>query len=131
MFLLRSVIINMAKLVLMLNDVAINEYKLEKEKITLGRSANNDILVDDPIVSSQHAVISTKQNTFMPEVLDVIYEDLKSTNGSKINKMKLDKPQQLRQGDIIQVGRSMFRYEDELSDQVDATAIYLPDDEEH
>jgi pSer/pThr/pTyr-binding forkhead associated (FHA) protein len=121
----------MAKLVLMLNDVAINEYKLEKENITLGRSASNDILVDDPIVSTQHAIIRTKKNAFMPEVLDVFYEDLNSTNGSRINKMKLTKPQQLKQGDIIQIGRSVFRYEDEISDQIDATAIYLPEDEEH
>lgn len=121
----------MAKLILMINDVAINEYKLLKDRITLGRSTENDILVDDPIVSSEHAVITTSQNAFMPELLDVTYSDLKSTNGSKINKMALNKPQLLKQGDIIQIGRSIFRYDNELGGAIDETAIYLPDADEH
>lgn len=119
----------MAKLVLMLDEVAINEYRLDKERITLGRSSDNDILVDDPIVSSQHAVITTNKNALMPELLDVFFDDLGSTNGSRINKMGSKEKQKLRQGDIIQVGRSMFRFDNEQDEVIDSTAIYIPDDE--
>lgn len=120
----------MAKLVLLLDDVAINEYRLDKERITIGRGTGNDILVDDPVVSTQHAVITTNKNTFMPEILDVFYKDLKSTNGSRINKIEPKEKQKLRQGDIIQIGRSLFRFDNEHDDTVDETAIYIPDDED-
>ncbi len=119
----------MAKLVLMLDDVAINEYRLDKKQITLGRSSDNDVLVDDPVVSSRHAVITTNKNALMPELLDVFFDDLGSTNGSRINKMEPKKRQKLRQGDIIQVGRSLFRFDNEQDDVIDSTAIYIPDDE--
>ena len=119
----------MAKMVLMLDDVAINEYRLDKRRTTIGRSSENDILVDDPIVSSRHAVITTHKNALMPELLDVFFDDLESTNGSRINKMEAKKQQKLRQGDIIQVGRSLFRFDNEQDEVIDSTAIYIPDDE--
>jgi len=119
----------MAKLVLLLDDVAINEYRLDKKRITIGRNPDNDILVDDPVVSSRHAIITTNQNALMTELLDVFFEDLNSTNGSRVNKMAPKKHQKLRQGDIIQVGRSLLRFDSEQDEVIDATAIYIPDDD--
>lgn len=120
----------MAKLLLLLDDVVINEYRLDKNRITIGRGSSSDILVDDPIVSSQHAVITTSKNTFMPEILDVFFKDLNSTNGSRINKLQPKEQQKLKQGDTIEIGRSIYRFDDEQETEVDETAIYVPDEDE-
>ncbi len=118
----------MAKLLLLLDDVVINEYSLDKKRITIGREASSDILVDDPVVSSQHAVITINKNAYMPETLDVFFNDLKSTNGSRINKLRPKERQKLKNGDIIEIGRSVYRYDDGQNAPIDATAIFLPDD---
>jgi len=118
----------MAKLLLLLDEVVINEYPLNKKHITIGREANSDILVDDPVVSNQHAIITINNNSFMPETLDVLFNDLKSTNGSRINKLQPKERQKLKNGDIIEIGRSIYRYDDEQNNPVDATAIYIPEE---
>jgi len=120
----------MAKLLLLLDEVVINEYPFDKKRITIGRSPSSDILVDDPIVSGQHAVITTNKNAYMPEILDVHFKDLNSTNGSRINKLKPKEQQQLKNGDIIEIGRSVYRYDDEQNAGIDETAIYLPDEDD-
>ena len=117
----------MAKLLLLLDDVVINEYPLDKKRITIGREASSDILVDDPVVSGQHAVITIDKNTFMPETLDVFFNDLKSTNGSRINKLRPKERQKLKNGDTLEIGRSVYRYDDGQNSPIDATAIFIPD----
>jgi len=118
----------MAKFLLLLDEVVINEYPLNKKHTTIGREASSDILVDDPVVSNQHAIITINKNSFMPETLDVLFNDLNSTNGSRINKLKPKERQKLKNGDIIEIGRSIYRYDDEQENPVDATAIYIPDE---
>ncbi len=120
----------MAKLLLLLDDVVINEYPLDKKRITIGREASSDILVDDPVVSGQHAVITIDKNTFMPETLDVFFNDLKSTNGSRINKLRPKERQKLKNGDTLEIGRSVYRYDDGQNSPIDATAIFIPDDDD-
>ena len=65
-----------------------------KQKITsLGRKLNNDIVIQDILVSRNHAEIRFENNQF------VIY-DLKSTGGTYVNNQKADKGI-LYSGDII------------------------------
>jgi pSer/pThr/pTyr-binding forkhead associated (FHA) protein len=65
----------MAKLILSLDDVVLNEIPLTKERTTIGRKPHNDIQIDNLAVSGEHAVIETIMN-------DCILEDLGSTNGT-------------------------------------------------
>ncbi|MEO1288433.1 MAG: FHA domain-containing protein, partial [Chloroflexota bacterium] len=55
-------------------------HSLQKQLITLGRDEANDIMVDDPEVSRYHLRLqwNGNSNTY-------IVEDLKSTNGTRIN----------------------------------------------
>lgn len=55
-------------------------YPLDKQVVTLGRDAANDITIDDPEVSRYHLRFSRdlSQNAYL-------VEDLKSTNGTRIN----------------------------------------------
>lgn len=51
---------------------------LVKDRTTIGRTKNNDIILPDPRVSSQHAEIIKKEDTFT-------LNDLESRNGTRVN----------------------------------------------
>ena len=68
----------MAKLILSLDDLVLQEIPLTKERTTIGRKPHNDIQIDNLAVSGEHAVIVTIMN-------DCILEDLGSTNGTLVN----------------------------------------------
>ena len=83
------------------------EFKGFKQKIVskgaykIGRLENNDIVLDDPTVTREHAIISYSQGEFW-------IEDLGSTNGTLVNGTKLTAPRALQDGDQIQVGVNML-----------------------
>ena len=111
-----------AKLILSLNQSVLGEYPLDKERIVLGRKAENDIQVDNLAVSGQHAAIITILN-------DSFLEDLESTNGTFVNG-KLVKKHALKNGDVIQIGKHELKYmNDDASgdeDDFEKTMIIRP-----
>jgi pSer/pThr/pTyr-binding forkhead associated (FHA) protein len=100
----------MAKLILVIDGVAINEYPLAKQNTSIGRDPNADILVDDPVVSSRHALVTSTENAYLPGVMDFYIEDLGSKNGTDVNGRKVRKLK-LHHGDIIRIGRTELRFE--------------------
>lgn len=101
-----------AKLILSLNNSVLGEYPLDKERIVLGRKAENDIQVDNLAVSGQHAAIITILS-------DSFLEDLESTNGTYVNG-KLVKKHALKNGDVITIGKHELKYvNDAASDEDD------------
>jgi len=101
-----------AKLILSLNNSVLGEFPLDKERIILGRKADNDIQVDNLAVSGQHAAIITILN-------DSFLEDLDSTNGTYVNG-KLVKKHALKNSDVITIGKHELKYvNDEASDEDD------------
>jgi len=91
-----------AKLVLSLNGAVLREYPLSKERLTVGRKADNDIHIDNLSVSGQHALIITILN-------DSFLEDLGSTNGTFVNG-KLIKKHALQNGDVVAIGKHELKY---------------------
>lgn len=91
-----------AKLILSLNNSVLGEYPLDKERVVLGRKAENDIQVDNLAVSGQHAAIITILS-------DSFLEDLESTNGTYVNG-KLVKKHALKNGDVITIGKHELKY---------------------
>jgi pSer/pThr/pTyr-binding forkhead associated (FHA) protein len=92
----------MAKLVVMLNSAMVGNHFIDKDRVTIGRRSGNDIQLDDPGVSKEHAVIQTVGN-------DHIFEDLGSTNGSTLNGGRVAK-HILQNGDVIGIGAHQVRY---------------------
>lgn len=92
----------MAKLVVILNGAMVDNYFIDKGRVTIGRRAGNDIHLDDPGVSKEHAVIQTVGN-------DHIFEDLGSTNGSTLNGVRITK-HILQNGDVIELGAYQLKY---------------------
>ena len=72
-------------------------FPLVKDKTTIGRSKNNDIVLPDPRVSSKHAEIISKGNRF-------ILNDLESHNGTRINE-ELIQSHSLKHEDEIRIGQ--------------------------
>lgn len=69
--------------------------------LTIGRSDANDIVLDEGVVSGRHARI-VAPNTVVDE---------QSTNGTFVNGAPLVGRGMLRDGDTLQVGSTVFRYE--------------------
>jgi hypothetical protein len=62
--------------------------------VSIGRQADNQILIDDPMVSRHHARLVWRGNTIM-------LEDLGSANGTWVNNVRITSSVALRAGDLI------------------------------
>ncbi|GCE22145.1 FHA domain-containing protein [Dictyobacter kobayashii] len=78
----------------------VQEYQLDTQKNTIGRTPNNNIsLLQDKLVSRHHASIHYEQNHF------VLYDE-KSANGTMINERSIKEktPYILEDGDHVLIG---------------------------
>lgn len=92
----------MAKLVLHQPDGAMRDIKLDRDRITIGRRADNDVCLPFPAVSADHAEIITV-------VADSFLHDLGSTNGTLVNGSRISK-HFLRNHDKIDIGLQQLIY---------------------
>ena len=92
----------MPRMIVSIDSVVIKEVKLTKERTTLGRRPYNDIVIDNLAVSGKHAVIHMTDD-------GVEIEDVGSTNGTYVNAKAVTR-QELRNGDIIEVGKYKIRF---------------------
>jgi FHA domain len=97
----------MAKLIMSLDNALIREVSLDKDRVTIGRKAHNDIQIDNLAVSGEHAVIVTILN-------DSFLEDLGSTNGTLVNGNPVKK-HILQNNDIVEIGKYKLKYVHEAS----------------
>ena len=95
----------MAKLIMSLDNAVIREVSLEKERVTIGRKAHNDIQIDNLAVSGEHALIVTI-------LKDSFLEDLGSTNGTLVNGNPVKK-HILQNNDVIEIGKYKLKYQTE------------------
>src|SRR6266699_5688051 len=68
----------MARLVLDCYGVDVITHELIGDVITIGRAPSNDVVIDDPTVSAQHAVLTKLPSGYR-------LKDLGSSNGTQIN----------------------------------------------
>jgi hypothetical protein len=69
--------------------------------MTIGRHADNHIVLDDPMVSRHHARLTRQGETFL-------LEDMGSANGVWLNNVRLTGPAALRPGDVIGLGKEIL-----------------------
>ena len=92
----------MSKLVLYLPDGTTLDIPLDRERMTIGRRADNEICLPNLAVSGEHAVVVTI-------LADSFLEDLGSTNGTLVNNKAIAK-HFLRDRDEIDVGKHRLVY---------------------
>ena len=80
-------------------------FVLEAAPISIGRAANNEIVINaDEYASTRHARIEPRRD-------GVYVEDVGSTNGTYVNGVRLSREQRLVPGDLIRVGETDLRFE--------------------
>src|SRR5574339_341879 len=78
-------------------------YELKNGKTSIGRAVTNDIIVDDPAASRQHAEIWTDESLRKISIVD-----LDSTNGTFINHARISGECSLQVNDVIRIGQIIF-----------------------
>ncbi len=72
--------------------------------VTLGRSRECDVVLDDPNVSRAHAELRPRGGSW-------VLTDLGSTNGSSVNGRRIDAPTVVKPGDEIELGTAVMTFE--------------------
>jgi pSer/pThr/pTyr-binding forkhead associated (FHA) protein len=93
----------MPQLIASVEGVEIKHVYLQKDRTTLGRSADNDLVLDNMVVSGHHCVFELRG------LADVFIEDLGSTNGTYING-KMVKRQKLNDGEVVGIGNFRIQF---------------------
>ncbi len=86
----------MARLVLNCEGVGLVTHELVRDIVTIGRAPLNQIVIDHPTVSGQHAVLLRVGDSYS-------LKDLNSTNGTQINGLFVTDAE-LKDGDTIRFG---------------------------
>ncbi len=79
------------------------KYDLVDQTLVVGRSSKADIQIDQESVSRNHAKMIAGPK-------GVTVEDLGSTNGTFVNDVPISGVAQLRNGDLIKIGRTIFKF---------------------
>jgi hypothetical protein len=72
--------------------------------LSIGRSKEADVRIDDRYASSIHARVFSREGSFY-------VEDMSSTNGTLLNGATLQGEAELIDGDTVQIGDTVFRLE--------------------
>jgi hypothetical protein len=72
--------------------------------VTLGRSRQADVVLNDPNVSRRHAEVRPRGGSW-------VLTDLGSTNGSRINGRSVEGSEVIKPGDEIELGSTSLRFE--------------------
>lgn len=86
----------MASLTVTSGELQGQKVEIDKDEISVGRSDQNDISLDDPAASGRHCVIVRDGNKYS-------IKDLRSTNGTRLNGRNIVEAR-LKPGDVITVG---------------------------
>jgi diguanylate cyclase (GGDEF)-like protein len=79
-------------------------HPLDRESaVVVGRSSKATIQIDQESISRNHAEVSLRDNAFA-------VRDLGSTNGTYVNDEHVDGYRQLRDGDLLKVGHTIFKF---------------------
>ncbi len=116
----------MAELQLLVDDVVMKSFPLNQATIMIGRSPENNIVIDEDSVSTEHARIDLIPNQLMDGLIDIFIEDLGSTNGTYVNHAPV-KRQQLQNFDYIRIAFTDFKLVADKKAKLAKTTVILPD----
>ena len=92
------------KVIVKYNESVLKEIDLDQSELTIGRKADNRLVIEDSAVSGRHARLVKIQSVFF-------LEDLGSTNGTFVNDQRVDR-QQLKDMDVVGIGKHRLIFRD-------------------
>ncbi len=114
----------MASLIQLKDGTAGIRVTLDKPEVRIGRETDNDLCIDDELVSKTHAMVQRVESPDGDGRIAYYLQDLDSTNHTYVN----DAPvtlHRLKHEDVIRIGRHFFRFVDELeADLGDTTKLH-------
>ncbi len=94
-----------AELIVKYPDRAAEHFQISRLRITIGRSARNDLCIPDPFASRVHAEVRNEGDEFF-------LQDLGSANGTLYNGSVVEGPVTLTRGGRIQIGETEIVFND-------------------
>ena len=95
----------MAELIVKYPDRAAEHFQINRLRITIGRSARNDLCIPDPFASRVHAEVRSEGDEYF-------LQDLGSANGTLYNGSVVEAPINLSRGGRIQIGETEIVFND-------------------
>lgn len=92
--------------------------KLDRPKLTIGRSSRNDICIGDPFASRLHAELRQEGD-------QVLLVDMGSANGTFLNGQRATGTTRLYVGDLIRIGETEIEYSSGEQDMLSGATVYL------
>ena len=106
----------MAELIVKYPDRSPDTFPLGRLRITIGRSARNDLCIPDPFASRVHAEVRREGDQYF-------LQDLGSANGTLYNGVSVEGTIPLNQGGRIQIGETEIVFNDGSFSTMGATMI--------
>jgi len=111
----------MAILVQMVDDKAGMQILLEQGQTRIGRDPENEVSLDDDLVSKLHAIIEAVPSEKVKGQVDFYLQDQESTNKTYVNDKQISL-RKLKHEDIIRVGMNNFQFIEQTPEDMDETA---------
>src|SRR5437588_10903353 len=100
----------MPELIVNFPDRSPEQLSLGRLRITIGRSARNDVCIPDPFASRVHAEVRREGDQYL-------LQDLGSANGTYYNGSRLDQTVALTNGGRVQIGETEIVFRDEAAER--------------
>jgi pSer/pThr/pTyr-binding forkhead associated (FHA) protein len=78
-------------------------FALVADPVTIGRSPDSEVFLDDVTVSRNHALIMRAEGA-------LVLRDLGSLNGTYVNRRRIEGDERLEDGDELQIGKFRLTY---------------------
>src|SRR5436305_10995465 len=95
----------MAELIVKYPDRAAEHFQINRLRVTIGRSARNDLCIPDPFASRVHVEVRNEGDEYF-------LQDLDSANGTLYNGSVVEAPITLTRGGRIQIGETEMVFND-------------------
>jgi phosphoserine phosphatase RsbU/P len=99
-------------------DYEASSIKMDRMKLTIGRSSRNDICIGDPFASRLHAELRREGD-------QVLLVDNGSANGTFLNGQRVSGTIRLEPGDLIRIGETEIEYKSEEQDMMSGATVFL------
>lgn len=105
----------MAFLIGMTEAIKGQKFEIKRDRTTIGRNQNNNIVLNDGTISSQHCYISHTGDRY-------ILHDLNSTNGTRVNSQLVTEAE-LSPKQVVQIGALELMFDGESAEFPGMTTI--------